>query len=114
MTTIKTLITLAILLVFMTQPSYATNQQTYHWEPPTEGTPVHHYLVQVSVDRGEFVTLTVHPDTAEVTLTFEDNREYLVRVKAVDADGIESEFWSPASDPFTFRRPGGCGKPWRG
>ena len=112
MTRFKTILTIAILLMFLTQPAGAEEVSRYVWTAPVEGSPVHHYVVCVSMDNGECVQLMVEPTITTVELSFESNTVYTVKVAAVDADGRQGP-WSLESDPYSYQLPGGCGKPER-
>ena len=106
---LKILAAAIILLVLMTQPSWAESV-TYEWTEPTDGTAVVYYLVGLSANGGGFVTMAIRPDVPEITLSFEPNVSYVVRVAGVDADGHVG-CWSAASEAYLYGAPGCCGVP---
>ncbi len=85
---------------------------TYSWTAPTTGSPVHHYEVQRSSDNGTSWTSVTTTTTASVVLALNVGTTYLVRVRALDAQGRAGP-WSASSDPNTpdAGPPGACGKP---
>lgn len=81
------------------------------WEPPTEGSPVVHYVFQLSVDGGAFTTVgTVEGTTYELEL--EIGHTYVARVAGVDAQDRQGP-WSLPSEPYSpdTGPPGQPGKP---
>lgn len=93
-------------------PSVATPvSATANWTPPTTGSPVHHYRVELKTDAGPFVIAGM-PLAPSITLTLESGHTYVVRVAGIDAQDRQGPFSDP-SEPYTpdLGAPGGCGKP---
>ncbi len=84
---------------------------TASWNAPTEGTPVEHYVFQLSTDGGPFVTVG-SVTTTSYTLQLDVDHTYVARVAGVDAQDRQGP-WSEASDPYTpdVGPPGAPGKP---
>ena len=82
------------------------------WDAPTEGSPVVHYIFQLSTDGGPFVTLssTIVGTTFEFTAPY--NQTYVARVAGID-DQLRQGPYSLDSDPYTpdMGLPGAPGKP---
>lgn len=72
----------------------------YSWTAPVNGTPVHHYIVQVRVNNIELREYNYIP-TASIQLQFEYGTKYEVRVAAIDAEGHRGGYspWSLAYSP---------------
>ena len=88
-----------------------TVQVTASWTPPTEGSPVDHYILQISTDGGPFATVGSVTGTS-YTLNLTVNNTYIARVAGVD-DQDRQGVWSLGSDPYTpdLGPPGQPGKP---
>jgi hypothetical protein len=86
-------------------------QVTASWNPPTEGSPVVHYVLQLSIDGGNFTTVATVEGVSHV-LELEIDRTYIARVAGVDAQDRQGP-WSLPSDPYTpdVGAPGQPGKP---
>ncbi len=76
---------------------------SYNWTPPTTGTPVEYYVVQLETDGGGYVTIETVTDTTG-TIDLEPGRTYSVRVAGVDADDAQGD-WSDPSDEYTPEAP---------
>ncbi len=88
-----------------------TVQVTASWTAPTEGSPVEHYVLQLSTDGGPFVTVGSVTGT-EYVLELEVGSTYIARVAGVDAQDRQGP-WSEESEPYTpdIGPPGAPGKP---
>jgi hypothetical protein len=104
---------LALLGTLGAAPAAAqtTVQVTASWTAPTEGSPVDHYILQLSTDGGPFVTVGSVTGT-EYVLELEVGSTYVARVGGVDAQDRQGP-WSESSDPYTpdIGPPGAPGKP---
>jgi hypothetical protein len=83
----------------------------YTWSAPTTGTPVDHYVVQHSVDGGQWIQIGTTNDNT-FTLSAEVGQSHQIRVAGVDAQDRQGPF-SVASDPYMPEEtaPGQPGKP---
>jgi len=83
----------------------------YTWTAPTTGTPVEFYVVQHSVDGGQWTQIGT-TDTNSYTLNAAVGQSHQIRVAGVDADDRQGPF-SQSSDPYTpdAGAPGQPGKP---
>lgn len=83
----------------------------YTWTAPTTGTPVDHYVVQHSIDGGQWTQVGT-ANGNEFTLDAAAGQAHRIRVAGVDASDRQGPF-SLASDPFTpdAGAPGQPGKP---
>ena len=88
-----------------------TVQVSASWTPPTEGSPVDHYVLQISTDGGPFTTVASVSATS-YTLSLEVGSSYVARVAGVDAQDRQGP-WSVDSDPYSpdLGPPGQPGKP---
>lgn len=88
-----------------------TVQVTASWTAPTEGSPVDHYVLQLSTDGGPFTTVGSVTGTS-YTLDLDVGSTYIARVAGVDAQDRQGP-WSPESDPYSpdIGPPGQPGKP---
>lgn len=81
------------------------------WSPPTTGSPVVEYWLEILEDGVPFM-LVETPDTAHVFQpgTFQPDIEYIARVQGVDARDRHGP-WSSPSEPYVFDAgpPGSCG-----
>lgn len=104
---------IAALALFGALPAAAqsTVQVTASWTPPTEGSPVDHYVLQLSTDGGPFTTVGSVTGTS-YTLDLTVGQSYVARVAGIDAEGRQGP-WSEASDAYTpdVGPPGQPGKP---
>jgi len=104
---------LALLGVLAASPAAAqtTVEVTASWTAPTEGSPVHHYVFQLSTDGGPFVTVGSVTGLSYV-LDLEIGHTYVARVAGVDAQDRQGP-WSESSNPYTpdIGPPGAPGKP---
>jgi hypothetical protein len=71
---------------------------TWTWTAPTEGSPVVHYVVAVSINGGPFVN-TATVSTNIYTLNVEYGNIVSIRVAGVDALDRQGP-WSAESDPY--------------
>jgi len=75
----------------------------FRWEPSPEGTHPEYYIVQLSVDGGDFVDV----DSVNNPVTWvevEYGKEYSLRVAGVDASGVQGPF-SDESPPHLMPFP---------
>ena len=84
---------------------------TASWTPPTTGSPVDHYVFQLSTDGGPFTTVGSVTSTNYI-LDLDTDHTYVARVAGVDALDRQGP-WSTDSDPYTpdVGPPGQPGKP---
>jgi hypothetical protein len=89
----------------------STVQVTASWTPPSTGSPVEHYVVQVSTNGGPYASAGT-TTTTSISLTFTVGNTYTVRVAGVDAQDRQGPYSAP-SDPYTpdIGPPGAPGKP---
>lgn len=101
---------LAILLL-IAAPALAqqTVEVTATWAPPTEGSPVVFYVLQLAQDGGPFETVGTTPETSYL-LELTALSTYTARVAGVDVLDRQGP-WSPPSDPWYADPgpPGPCG-----
>ncbi|HOX26952.1 MAG TPA: fibronectin type III domain-containing protein [Candidatus Krumholzibacteria bacterium] len=111
--TLQVLGILAVLSLLGALPAAAqtTVEVTASWTPPTEGSPVDHYILQLSTDGGPFSTVASVSGTSYV-LDLEIGHTYIARVAGVDAQDRQGP-WSVSSDPYSpdLGPPGQPGKP---
>ncbi len=70
-----------------------TVQVTASWTPPTEGSPVDHYILQISTDGGPFATVGSVTGTSYI-LNLKVVNTYVARVAGVDDQDRQGP-WSP-------------------
>jgi len=82
------------------------------WTPPTEGSPVVNYHLQISVNGGEFVTLADNISGTNYSFTGAWLQTYVGRVAGIDEWDRQGP-WSLESVPYTPDRgwPGAPGLP---
>ncbi len=102
-----------LALIAFAPPATAqtTEDVTYTWTAPTEGSPVVYYVVEHSVNGGPFVQIATTPtNTYTLAATIGDTHQ--IRVAGVDAQDRMGPF-SEASDPYAPQvgPPGQPGKP---
>ena len=99
------------LLGALPAAAQTTVEVTASWTPPTEGSPVHHYILQLSTDGGPFTTVGSVSGTSYV-LDLEVGHSYVARVAGVDDQGRQGPY-SADSDPYSpgVGPPGQPGKP---
>lgn len=110
--TIKILGVIITLSLLGALPAAAqTVQVNATWTPPTEGSPVDHYVLQLSTDGGPFATVG-SVTVPSYTLELEIDHEYIARVAGIDAQDRQGP-WSLPSDPYNpdLGAPGQPGKP---
>ncbi len=92
----------------MAQTEVAVN---FQWTAPTTGSPVDHYVVQQSVNGGEWVLVGTASSTS-FTLSATVGDSHSIRVAGVDSEQRQGYF-SEASEPFTAELgiPGQPGQP---
>ncbi len=102
----------AALVLLTGTVAMSQEQVTYTWTAPTTGSPVDHYIVQHSVDGGDWVTVATDVTETTYVLSAEYDRQHQIRVAGVDALGRQGPFSEP-SDPYTptLGAPGQPGKP---
>lgn len=85
---------------------------TASWTAPTEGSPVHHYVLQLSIDGGAYSTVATVTGGTSQTLDLEIGHIYRARVAGVDSQDRQGP-WSQESDAYTpdVGPPGQPGKP---
>jgi len=86
-------------------------QVNYSWTAPTTGTPVDHYVVQHSIDGGQWTEVGTTDDNS-FTLSATMGQSHQIRVAGVDASDRQGPY-SVASDPYLpdAGAPGQPGKP---
>ncbi len=108
-------ITMFAVLLAVVLPAAASFAQeipvSYTWTAPTTGTPVEFYVVQHSVNGGQWTQVDTSTENT-YTLSATAGESHQIRVAGVDADDRQGPF-SVASDPFTpdAGAPGQPGKP---
>ena len=82
-----------VLLVAGSGPAGAQTEveATAAWSPPVYGTPVVHYVLQLSVNDGIWVTIATPADTTYAVPVTEGN-SHRVRVAGVDAEDRQGPF----------------------
>lgn len=96
-------LTLGILCLGMlfATPAFSQDLATLRasWTPPTEGSPVERYILQVSTNGSTFQTLS--DSITNTTYTFEAVwlQTYVARVAGIDALDRQG-LWSELSDPY--------------
>jgi len=109
--TSRWLAAVALAVAFLAPAAFAqtsTQQVTYTWTAPTTGSPVHHYLVQHSVNGGAWVQIaSVTTNTYVLAATIGEAHQ--IRVAGVDASDRQG-VWSLPSDAYT-PDPGAPGQP---
>lgn len=109
----KTLLTVAVFAVLAAPVLAQAPAATYRWDPPTTGSPVVKYVIQVSSDGGQTSTQYVSDDDPLNVFVFYDwafATTYVIRVAGVDAADRQGP-WSPWSDPYTTPDPPDPGPP---
>jgi glyoxylate utilization-related uncharacterized protein len=100
-------------LVVGTLPAQAqtTVQVTASWTAPTTGSPVHHYVVELSTGGGAYQAAGT-TTTLSISLTLTVGTTYTVRVAGVDSQSRQGAYSLP-SEPYTptLGPPGQPGKP---
>lgn len=94
-----------ILLVTLSTAAMATSVN-YTWTAPTTGSPVVHYVVQISNDGQTWETQPAFAYTEEWILEVNYGVPYYLRVAGVDGLGRQG-VWSNASDVLTDHGPPG-------
>jgi hypothetical protein len=91
----------AIMLLTLTSVAFAQTTATVRasWTAPTDGSPVDHYILQVSTNGGAFVTEQDNIQTTTTTLELTYMNIYVVRVAGVDGMGRQGP-WSAPSDEY--------------
>ena len=84
---------------------------SYTWTAPTTGTPVEFYVVEHSVNGGQWTQIDTTTENS-YTLTATTGESHQIRVAGIDASDRQGPF-SNASDPYTpdAGAPGQPGKP---
>jgi len=109
-------ITMFAVLLAVVLPAASTLAQTempvnYSWTAPTTGTPVDHYVVEHSINGGQWTQIATTTDNS-YTLDATLGQSHQIRVAGVDASDRQGLF-SQASDAFMpdAGAPGQPGKP---
>lgn len=102
---------MALSLLAALPAAAQTVNVTASWTAPTEGSPVHHYVLQLSTDGGPFVTVGSVTGLS-YALELNVGSTYVARVAGVDAQDRQGP-WSEESDPYSpdIGPPGQPGKP---
>ncbi|MEZ4389132.1 MAG: fibronectin type III domain-containing protein [Candidatus Krumholzibacteriia bacterium] len=102
---------LALSLLGALPAAAQTVQVSASWAPPSEGSPVDHYVLQLSTDGGPFTTVGSVTGTS-YTMELAVGSTYIARVAGVDAQDRQGP-WSLGSDPYSpdLGPPGQPGKP---
>ena len=90
------LILLAVTLGTGSASAQTESEATAAWRAPTFGTPVAHYLVQLSVNEGDWATIATPVDTV-CTLIVTEGNSHRVRVAGVDAEERQGPFSQPSA-----------------
>jgi len=104
-------VVLACLALASPVAAQSTEDVTYSWTAPTEGSPVVYYVIEHSVNGGPFVQIgTSTSNTYTLAATLGDTHQ--IRVAGVDALDRMGPF-SEASDPYApqLGPPGQPGQP---
>ena len=104
----------AVLIAIMLPATSVLAQEVqvnYSWTAPTTGTPVDHYVVQHSIDGGQWTEIGT-TDENSFTLSATMGQSHQIRVAGVDAQDRQGPY-SVASDPYLpdAGAPGQPGKP---
>ncbi|MBU8870160.1 MAG: hypothetical protein KOO60_04705 [Gemmatimonadales bacterium] len=88
-----------------------TQPVNYQWTAPTTGAPVVHYVIEQSINLGDWTSIGTSANNT-FTLTATVGESHRIRVAGVDADSRQGIF-SIASEPFvpTLDPPGQPGQP---
>jgi hypothetical protein len=102
---------IAFLALVPTVSAQTVTEVSYTWTPPTTGSPVHHYVVEHSVNGGPFVQIaTASSNSYILPATVGDTHQ--IRVAGVDIQERQGPFSEP-SEPYTpeLGPPGQPGQP---
>lgn len=109
-------ITMFAVLLAVLLPAGSSLAQTempinYTWTVPTTGTAVDHYVVEHSINGGQWVQVGTANDNS-YTLSATVGQTHQVRVAGVDSSDRQGPYSVP-SDPYTLEgtAPGQPGKP---
>ncbi|MEN8008023.1 MAG: hypothetical protein ABFS42_13470 [Candidatus Krumholzibacteriota bacterium] len=109
-------VTLIAVLLAVILPAASSLAQTempvsYTWTAPTTGTPVDFYVIEHSVDGGQWTQIATSTDNT-YTLTATVGQSHQIRVAGVDASNRQGPYSLP-SDPYLpdAGAPGQPGKP---
>lgn len=102
---------LAVILPAASSLAQTEIPVNYTWTAPTTGSPVDHYIVEHSVNGGQW-TQVASTNENSYTLTATTGQSHQVRVAAVDAEDRQGAY-SLSSDPYMpdAGAPGQPGKP---
>ena len=106
----KRLIIAMILVAMATAPAQAS-LQTWRATAPTEGSAAVLYQWEVQLDGASWVRLNQETEVPVISFDQQSNVTYLVRIRAVDANGNHGD-WA-VSLPDVVSKPGACGVPER-
>lgn len=98
----KSLIICSLLVLMSMLPALEAAAQTEPnaqatWGPPTYGTPVVHYVLQLSTDEGAWEQVATTAGTS-YDLTLTEGHSYRIRVAGVDAEGRQGPFCAPSPE----------------
>lgn len=96
----KIILTLLLSMVLITLAAAQTVDATASWTAPTEGSPVDHYVLQLSENGGPFYTVSDTITTTSFDVQLENLTTYVARVAGVDAQDRQGP-WSEPSEPYT-------------
>jgi len=109
-------ITMFAVLFAVLLPAGSSLAQTempinYEWTVPTSGTAVDHYVVEHSIDGGQWVQVGTSNDNS-FTLSATVGQSHQIRVAGMDSSDRQGPY-SVASDPYMLEAtaPGKPGKP---
>lgn len=102
---------LAVILPAASSLAQTEMPVSYTWTAPTSGTAVEFYVIQHSVDGGQWIQVATSTENS-YTLNATVGQSHQIRVAGVDADTRMGVF-SVASDPYLpdAGAPGQPGKP---
>lgn len=110
----KKLLIAFVLLLPITVGAQTTVNRTLTWTAPavdaTHSAAVSYILQWRIVGAAGWTTATPNPTTSSFSLAIPTGVAVEARVAGVDSFGGVGD-WSPISDPYTYKVPGGCGKP---
>lgn len=105
------LLTACILALMVIPVTAGSPAVTASWDPPTEGSPVVFYVLEIYEAGALFLSEQVYETSYLIPAgVFQANVPYTARVRGVDAQGRTGP-WSLWSDEYVFDPgpPGGCG-----
>ena len=110
--------TIVLLALFLVGAAAAQAQTTPNaraiWGAPTYGTPVEHYVLELSTDEGAWQEVGTTAGL-QYDLTLAEGHSYRIRVAGVDADGHQGPYGLPSESytpSVTETAPGKPGQPY--